>query len=115
MSDIDVQKEIEDLKESLTDVIDSMIAVKGEQFTDTVMTAFELEQIVKVTAIMSMEKDDDARRSMVALCFPIFASLIGRVSRGMSKDEYEEAIAMAKQLGERRTQLEKTLTEKFKG
>ncbi len=102
--------------EAIGDIIDSMRAVKGEQFAMLAVASFEMQQMIEIFAILADLADEDGKHSefigeLTQGAFNLSKSLLEKVGFGLSKEEAMEAFEMGSTIMDRKLSMQQQFGE----
>lgn len=107
------QKQVNDLHETIREMAEASIAVKGQQFADVALGAFECMQIIEMMAIIAEDYDDLDEQELGTLMEQTsltLGSLMTKMARGMSEGDRADAAKLGDQMMSRKIELQERLS-----
>lgn len=101
-----MKKKVDEMMESIDDMLESCRSVKGGQFVDVAATIFEVQQVLVVVAAIRNAKDASTAQGYMEGAARILANIVSRVASGMSDADKKEASNMGDQMFNRKLELE---------
>lgn len=99
---MNAEQKIQELAESIGEVVESMAAVKGPAFTNAVLGLFESFQVVEIISMLATaEMTEEQRTDLAFRASGILGSVVGRLTAGMSQEDHAEVEKSAEMLDRR--------------
>lgn len=109
---MEIGKTIDDNMGAIQEMVESMKAVKGKEFTLVALHAFEGMQVLEIASILAGcdPDDEDYIKDMMESMARVMGSMTSKLTRGMSNEEIDEALKMGEALMERKEYLQNQLS-----
>lgn len=115
---MNVEREINQLGESIQEIITSAKAVKGEPFAQAVGVHFETTQMMEIIGRIAYVADDEHREyveSLLNVCMEVLSSIACKACPNIDAEQFTEASDLAQTLYERRNRTIAAMKKKYNG